>query len=237
MATTIAQIEAGARQHLVEEDPKFWSSTELTSIIIRGIKDLHRPIVGLRQEYFLTIDTTNVSLAALTSTLTGVPSDVYKIKMIEPRDMSQDSTNRGLEFRPLDYSDPKFQAARASDPIDPASAIIYYAITAAGSPVAAPTIVVAPQVSTAVSLTLAYIPTVSSSLTTSSNVPIPGEVDNALIAWTVAYALAKESENKAPDPTWLNIYRDERNRILEGLGIRQYQEHEYIEAFCESEWP
>jgi hypothetical protein len=76
---------------------------------LREVKDLWRDIVDLKQEHFLTVDNTNVSLAANTSTLTGLPSDVHKVYMIEPRDISQDSNFVGLSFVPLDYNDPKFQ--------------------------------------------------------------------------------------------------------------------------------
>lgn len=235
MATTISQIETLARTRLDEATPRFWSSDEMTAIIIAGIKDLWREIVNLKQEHFLTIDE-DVTLAANDDELTDVPTDVHKVYLIEALDGSETSSNRGLAFKPLDYNDPKFINARNLSDIDPQDDIIYYAIIAAGSPVGAPTIKVAPQVTSEVELRFVYVPTISSTLATGSDVPIPGDVDNALVAWTVAYARAKEREDRAPDPSWLASYKAEKDRILNSLGTRQYQEPLFVDALFESEW-
>lgn len=235
MATTLAQIEVLSRRHLEEVTAKFWTSAELIDIEIAGIKDLWRDIVMLKQEHFLTVDTTNVTLAANTATLTGVPADVFKVYMIEPLDGSTDSNNVGLAFKPLDYNHPKFLAARGTDAIDPSNATIYYAVHAAGSPVAAPTIRIAPQVTAAVTLRFTYIPTIGT-LTSASNVPIPGDADNALVAWTVAYARAKEREDRMPDPGWFETYIGEKTRLLNSLGVRQVQEPIFVDALFEEQW-
>ena len=235
MATTIAQIEALARLRLEEVTARFWSSAELTGIIIAGIKDLWRDGSNLKQEHFITIDET-VTLTASSSTLTGLPTDVHKVYMIEPLDGSNDSDNYGLVFRPLDYNDDKFVAARTNDPVDPSNVTIWYAVHGAGAPVGAPTIRVAPQVNAATTIRFTYIPTVSSSLASASNVPIPGDCDNALVAWTVAYARAKERDDRAPDPSWLELYAGEKTRLMNSLGLRQLQEREVVEAVFESDW-
>lgn len=235
MPTLVSAIETLSRQRLQETSASFWTSPELISIIEMGIKDLWRDIVDLKQEHYLTVDTTNVSLAASTATLTGIPLDVHKVYLIEPRDLSSDGSNKGLVFSPLDYNHHTFQMARSLSAIDPSNATIYYAITGQGSPVNAPTIYVAPQVTSAVNLSFSYVPTLGT-ISSSHPVPIPGEADAALVAWTVAFALAKERDDKSPDPNWLAIYATEKQHILQSLGLRQYQEPGYVDAIFEQYW-
>lgn len=234
MATTISEIESLVRLRLDEPTARFWSSDELVDIIIAGIKDLWREVVNLKQEHFLTLDET-VTLGEGDSTLSNVPADIHKVYLIEPLDGSE-AGNVGLGFVPLDYNHPKFIAARNSAAVDPSNTTIYYAITSAGSPVSAPTIRIAPEVTSDVEIRLTYVPTISASISSSDNVPIPGDCDNALVAWTVAYARAKERDDRAPDPNWLNIYSGERTRLLNSLGVRQLQEPQYVDAIFESEW-
>jgi hypothetical protein len=229
MATTISQIETLARTRLEELTPRFWSSAELTAIIIAGIKDLWRDVVDLKQEHFLTINEDDVTLPASDDELDGVPSDVHKIYLIEPLTAGQDDSNYNLEFEPLDYNHREFRVARALDAVEPKETAIYYATISAGSPVGAPTIKVAPQVTTAVALRFVYVPTISSSLVTGSDVPIPGDCDNALVAWTVAYARAKERDDRAPDPAWLSTYKGEKDRLVKSLGVRNLQEAEFVD--------
>ena len=236
MATLLSAIETQARRHLNETTAAFWTSAELIDIMNRGIKDLWRDIVDLKQEHFLTVDNTNVSLAADTATLTGVPSGVHKVYLIEALNNGTNGANKGLVFDPLDYNHDRFRSARASANIDPTNNIVYYAITGQGSPVSAPDIRVAPKVTSAVDISMAYVP-VQADLTSAGNVPIPGEADNALIAWTVAYARAKEREDRAPDAGWLAVYATEKQHLLQSLGLRQYQENAYVDAIWESYWP
>jgi hypothetical protein len=233
MAVTIANIETTSRLRLGEVTASFWTSAELVEIIIAGVRDLWRDVVDLKQEHYLTVDATNVSLAASTATLSGVPADVHKVYLIEPRDLTSTSSHQSLIFKPLDYNHPRFQAARASDNVSPDNEVIYYAITGQGSPVAAPVIYVAPKVTSAVLLSFIYVPTLSSSIASGSTVPIPGEADNALVAWTVAFARAKEREDRGPDPGWLAIYATEKQHLLESLGLRQLQEPTFVDAIFE----
>ena len=235
MATLISAIETTARLRLNETTASYWTSAEILDIIYAGIRDLWRDVVDLKQEHYLTNDTTNVTMDANTSTLTGVPSTVHKVYLIEPSDISSDSDNVGLTFKPLDYNHPTFRGAQSRDAITPSNDVIYYAITGRGTPVAAPTIYVAPQVTSAVTLRFVYIPSLGT-LTSSDNVPIPGEADNAIVAWTVAFALAKEREDKSPDPNWLSIYATEKQHLLQSLGIREYQELQFAEAVFEERW-
>ena len=238
MATLLSSIETQVRRHLDESTASFWSSAELVDIMNAGIRDLWRDIVDLKEEHFLTIDTTNVTLAADTATLTGVPADVHKVYLIEALDTSDSSDNYGLIFKPLDYNSVNFQSARSQSDISPRGAVIYYAVTGAGAPTGSSSTViyVAPQVSTAVSLRFCYVPVLAAK-TTSDNVPIPGEADNALIAWTIAYARAKEREDRAPDGNWLGIYSTEKQHLMQSLGVRQLQEPKYVHGMFEEYWP
>lgn len=235
MATLISAIETKVRLRLEEPTAKFWSSDELVGIIADGCRDLWRDVVDLKQEHYITIST-SVTLAANTATMSSVPTDVHKIIMITPSDVSADSDNVGLTFKPADYNSKYFQDALTNDAVTPTNTIIYYAITGQGAPVGAPTIRVAPQVDSAVTLSFAYVPTLGS-LTASSNVPIPGEADNALVAWTVAYARAKEREDRSPDPNWLQVYATEKAHLLKSLELRQLQEAAFVEAMFETYWP
>lgn len=235
MPTLISTIETLARQRLNETTASFWSSSELTDIIIAGARDLWRDTVDLKQEHYLTVDSTNVFMDASTSTLSGIPSDVHKVYLIEPRDLTTNGSNHGLQFRPLDYNDSTFQLARSREAIDPTNDTIYYCITGQGSPVGAPVIYVAPQVSSSVDISFVYCPTLGP-LTANSTVPIPGEADNALVAWTVAFARAKEREDRSPDAEWLAIFATEKQHLLQSLGMREYQEPQYGKAMFEEYW-
>lgn len=231
----VSDVEALARLRLIESTPSFWSSAELTDIIIAGIKDLWRDTVDLKQEHYLTRNNTDVFMAANTDTLTGVPADVHKVYMIEARDPSQTSSNIGMVIRPLDYNHRDFQMARTRPAIDPANDTIWYCITGQGGPVNAPVIYVAPKVTSDFNLSFTYVPTIGS-LTTNSFVPIPGEADNALVAWTVAFARSKEREDRSPDENWLAVYATEKAHLLQSLGLREYQEPTYTDALFDMYW-
>lgn len=235
MATQVSTIETNARLRLVEPNPRFWSSAELVEIIAAGIRDLWRATVDLKQEYYLTVNETDVVLESGADTLSGVPLNVHKVYLIEPLDNQQNESNAGLIFRPLDYNHKTFQGARALSSVDPSNATIYYSVTSEGAPVNAPTIRVAPTVSADVALRFAYVPTIGN-ITSNSIVPIPGEADNALVAWTVAYARAKEREDRAPDPHWLTVYSGEKANLLASLGVRQVQEPMFVDAMFEEYW-
>jgi hypothetical protein len=232
----ISTIETIVRQRLVEITPRFWTSDELTTMIIAGIKDLWREVVDLKQEYYLTVDNVNVSYPQGSNMLAGVPTNVHKIYMIEPVDLTLNGTNHGLEFKPLEYNKELFKAARGIDAIDPSNGVIWYATHSQGAPVGAPVIRCAPQVTSTVYLSFCYVPTIDTLLSSSDFVPIPGEADNALVAWTVAYAKGKETPTGAPDPSWLAIYATEKTNLLESLGLRNYQEPEYVDAEFEDYW-
>lgn len=236
MATLISSLVSQSRLHLVETSAVYWTDAELVSIINNGIKDLWRRINDLYQDYFVTVDATNMSLAANSSTITGVPTDVFRVVSIEPRVLGQSSPNPGLIFKPRKYTHPDFVQARACPAIDPSGAIIFYTVMNPGAPVGAPTIRLAPQVTAAVNLTVVYNH-VLAAVTTADNNPIPGESDNALIAWCVAYARAKERDDRAPDPEWIAVYGTEKTNLTVQLTPRQVQEPEVVEGFFEELWP
>lgn len=233
MSTTIQTIVDIARRHLNEGSASFWSDAELVALWNRGARDLWRAINDNFQDYFLTVDATNVSAAASTEALAGVQTDVSIIRGIEPRVLS---SYPNLHFRPKPYNHPDFQDARASTAVDPTQGgTIWYEIMGAGAPVAAPSILIAPLLTTAVPLRLVYVPTLTEKVIGDPN-PIPGESDNALVAWTVAYAFAKQREDQAPDPSWLAVYATEKTNILVSLTPRQTDEEDVAEALFEPWW-
>lgn len=239
MATLLSAIETQARRHLNEATASFWSSAEVIDTMNHGIKDLWGSILDLHQEHFLTNDITNVSISASTGSLSNVPTDVFRIHLIEPKVTSSGGAYRGLIFVPRDYNSPDFIAARTLGDVDGTTdQVIYYCVTQAGAPVGAPTILIAPTLSAAIAagnIRLCYVP-ILAAVAAGGNNPIPGESDNALLAWTVAYGKAKEREDGSPDPNWLAVYATEKANILTRLTPRQTQEPDFAEALFEGLW-
>lgn len=239
MATLLSAIETQVRRHLDETTASFWSSAELIDIANKGIKDLWGAIIDLHAEHYLTVDTTNVSLSASATSLSGVPTDVFRVYLIEPVDTTSAGSIRSLVFAPRDYNSGDFTYARSLSTADPAQEqVIYYHVTAAGAPVGAPTILTAPKLSSALAagtIRFVYVPIIADK-TSAENNPIPGESDQALISWTVAYARAKEREDRSPDPNWLAAYATEKQLIVNRLHPRQIQEPEFVEALFDDWW-
>lgn len=233
MATTLSSIETVVRRHLKESSASFWSQAELLQHFNDGISNMWGAIVDLYEEHYLTVDESNVSLAASSSTLTGVPTDVLRVHLIEPRDTTSAGTSPHTLFIPRDYNDPRFINARSMTAQDIGSGLkIYYALTGAGAPVGAPTVRVAPQISTALNLRFVYVPTIPVKVIGDDN-PIPGQSDKALEAYCMAWALAKEQEDKMPHPGWLAIYKTEKEQVLQRLTPRQSQEERYVDDMWE----
>lgn len=235
MPTTIAQIEALARKRLVEDTPVFWSSEELTDIIILGIKDLWRDIVDVKAEHFLTINETDVYVGVNNPVLQGVPADVHKVYLIEPIPESNDFSRSQIKFTPKEYNHPSFQGARTKESTSEPFGEILYAVMGAGAPVGAPEIRIAPKLNARVNLSFAYVPTLEA-MVNGSYVPIPGEADNALIAWTVAYARAKERSDRSPDPSWIGVYVAEKKTLIHTLDQRQFQEPLITDGTFDALW-
>lgn len=234
MATLLSSIETQARRYLQEPTARFWSSQEIIDIAILGCHDLWRAINDLFKQYFVTIDATNVTLSASTSTLSGVPSDLFRVLSIEPRVLGQNNPNPGLIFKPREWTHPDFVRARAMGPIEPKNNFIYYDILNAGAPVGTPTIRIAPQVTSAIDLTVTYNQ-VLAAMTSASNNPIPGQSDNALLAWVIAYARAKVREDQSPDPEWIAVYGTEKQNLLRQLTPRSIQEPETVVGLFEGD--
>lgn len=225
-------------------DP-YWSDDELFSILKRGCTDLWGAIIDLHEEHYLQIVeyaadgvTPIVTLASGATQLSGVPNDCFRVYLIEPIDLT---TNR-IAFVPRAYNHVEFQNARnqsASQTFLPTSNLnVFYDVTGIGTPQGAPVIKTAPRLSSSVSLRFVYVPTLgveSYKLETAAN-PIPGESDNALIAWIVAYARAKERDDRMPDPSWLAVYQTEKQAILTRLKPRQEQEAQYADGLFDNYW-
>lgn len=221
------------RQTLLEPTPDFWSDSELLALLNEGIHDLWRRTKDLYQDYHYTVDATNVSMVASATTLTGVPADVSIVTGLEPRSLS---TYRALQFEHRRYTDPAMQSSRSATAMDPLSGgTIYFAITGAGAPIAAPVIYVAPSVSATVPLRLIYIPTITDRATGDIN-PIPGESDRALINWTLAHTINKDKDSAVPDRAWMAAYEDEVKKIVISLAPRQEADSQVAEAIFESYW-
>lgn len=238
MATTIQSLVNSVRDALIapasgDNADTFWSDAELIGILNRGVKDLWREINDNYQDYFLTVDITNASIPASTETVSGVPSDMSILRFIGPRDPATYPYIK-FEYRKIDHRD--FIAATTQGALDASQArLVYYYISQAGAPVAAPEIHIAPMLTSVVPLKLAYVP-VLSTLSASDANPIPGESDQALIAWGVAWARGKEREDRSPDPNWIQMYATEKHNILQSLTPRQTQDEEVVEALFEEYW-
>ena len=236
MATQISSLISQARIHLNETSANFWTDAELISHANNGIKDLWRRLNDLYQEYFVTMDITNVSMTSGTNQMTGVPADLFRVVAIEPRVLGDNNPNPGLIFKPRRYNDPDFTTARARSPIEPKNAVIFYALMQQGAPVAAPVIYFAPQVTDTALLRVLYNQTLATVSGSDPN-PIPGESDNAIIAWIVAYARARETDPASPDPEWIALYGTEKTNLIQQLTPRSIQEPEHAEAIFETLWP
>lgn len=217
----------------------FWSSAELMDLMNLGIKDLWGALIDLHQEHFITDDITNVSVAASTQALANVPTDVFRVLMIEPAITSSLGGYRNLIFVPRDWNSPDAIYARQLGDVDPTQdQVVCYAVTNAGAPVGAPTIKLAPSFSAAIAagnIRFTYIPVLTAKVSSDTN-PIPGESDAALKAWTVAFALAKNREDNSPDPNWIAVYGTEKQNILTRSTPRQEQEPDVVEPMFGGLW-
>ncbi len=223
---TLNTIITRARKTLLEETASFWTDAELLDHAINGAKDLWKAIIDVYQDHFLEINATSVSVVASQSTLSGVPTDCFRIKSIEPR---VPATYPNLFFFPKDWGHPEFKAARTMAAQDPQGTVFLYDLVGPGPPIAAPLVWIGPQSTTDVNLTIGYIKAVSDSLTTASANPIPGETDHAIEAYIIAHARAKEREDRSPDPEWLAIYGTEKANLLVAVTPRQEDEPDVVE--------
>ncbi len=234
-APLISAAIANARLTLNETTAAFWTDAELLVHANDGIKDLWRAIIDLHQDHFVTIDVTNVSIAASATALTGTPADLFRVELLEVRDQTTANSVQNLTFEPRALNHPDFSASRGIGVVSPSGQTVYFAVTGAGSPVSTPAIQVAPMLDAAVNLRLVYVPTLGQLAASVAN-PIPGDSDHALQAWIIAHARAREREDRSPDPEWLTIYASDKKSLLTALTPRQTQEPDYAEALFESYW-
>jgi hypothetical protein len=239
VARTRTQILAPLVQTGAITPDLFWSDDELLAHTIAGCRDLWRALVDLHQEHFLTIDTTNVSYVSGTDRLTGVPPDVLRVLLVQPRDTSSSSVVRQLRFVPRRYTSTDFIRALGRDPFDPGQpGDIYYAVVNAGSPVVAPAIYIAPVLTASVLLRFVYVPTLPGTMDGDTMNPIPGESDQALMAWTAAYALGKQAPDGpfTPDATWLSVYSTEKQAVMIISEPRQEQQPVIVQGVFDELW-
>jgi hypothetical protein len=238
MATTLQSLVTQVRGQLIapitgDNADEFWTDGEILAYLNLGIKDLWKKINDTYQHHFLTIDQTNVSIVAGSDSLTGVPADLAILRGIGPRDR-QTYPYMKFEYRSFDHKD--FIAAQTQGAIDAGQArLVYFYISQAGAPVAAPEIHIAPILSAAVLLTVGYVQTLPL-YTANDNNPIPMESDQALINWGIAYARAKEREDRLPDPGMITLYATEKANLIASLTPRQTQDEEVAEALFEEYW-
>ena len=235
MATLMSSLVSQARSILLEPAEVtggLWTDAELLAIANKGVKDLWKSIIDLFHDHFVTLDSTNMSIAASASVVTGVPADVFRILMIQPRTLGDSSSNQGLIFKPRTLTHPDFVQANAMRPVNPRETVVYYALINAGAPVAAPAIRIAPQLSSAVLLEVQYVPVLADVVSAGNN-PIPGESDQGLIYYIAAFARCKSREDRSPDPEYISIYATEKRNTLVALTPRSDQEPDVVQGFWE----
>lgn len=247
--TSFKSLIAAARFHMsaakgtygeatYQADP-YWSDDELFNIAKRGCTDLWGAIIDLHEEHYLTtVADGSVTLASGNLQLSGVPADLFRVYLIEALNPSTSY----VAFVPRARNHPEFINARtqtATTSVSPTSGVnIFYDVTGVGAPLNTPVILTAPKVSSDVQLSLTYVPILGVhgwKLDTANN-PIPGESDNALVSWIVAYARAKERDDRMPDPAWLAIYATEKNALLTRMKPRQEQDAIYADGAFDDYW-
>jgi hypothetical protein len=234
--TSIASILTQVRAQLVEVTARYWQDTELTDIFKLGVMDLWGAILDLHQDhYFEVIEDGSVFQASGATQLSGVPENCFRVMLIEPLNTVVDNSSTAVQYAPRKYNHPDFIAARTVGTFEPNQAgVIYFDVTGPGAPIAAPKIRVAPPLSSNLKLRFAYYPMLA---VTDYN-PVPGGSDNALKAWVLAYAMAKEQGNgqRIPDAGWLAIYATEKQTILTRMTPRQEQEAETVDGLFQDRW-
>lgn len=233
MATPFSTLVTQVRAELLEPVASFWTDAELLTHLTDGAKDMWAAILDVYGDHYLKIDEEHVTLPALGSQLAGVPADLFRVQLIEPRDTTSVGVDRGTDFVARKYNSQDFIAARTIGNLNASTwGTIFYDVSGVGAPNGAPTILTAPKVSTTINLRVAYNP-ILGDLTASSNNPIPGESDKGLKAYAVSFARAKEREDRSPDPGWLAVYATEKQSILTRITPRQEQTVEEVEGLFE----
>ena len=233
MATPLSTLVTQVRAELLETSASFWTDAELLTHVIDGCKDMWAAILDVYGDHYFVDDDVHMSLVSGSNKIAGVPSDVFRVMLIEPRDTTTSGAHWGMVFVPKKYNSPDFINARSFGTLTPTNAgVIFYDVSGVGAPNGAPTILVAPKLAATMDLRVVYNP-VLVDLTAASNNPIPGEADKAIKAYAYAFARAKEREDRSPDPGWIAVYATEKQSILTRITPRQDQEPEVVEGMFE----
>jgi hypothetical protein len=239
--STCQSIIDNARVHLNDPNKTFWSDAELLVHLNAGAKDCWRHVQNLLQDYFFQIiedGTVTQDVNATTLTIATSPTPkIYKIQGIEP--VTQ-ANYPALNYFPRKYMHPDMVRARTADAVDPGSCgPAYYAIAGRGND-ALPTIYVAPKFTAQVPIRLVFTPGIGTLLIGDAN-PIPGESDQALENFIVAYAKPKETDEDGagqnpgtPDAGWLAMYKAERDSMCVSLDPRQEDQPDVAEGVHEN---
>lgn len=230
MATEITDLLRQVRSRLGGKTTSTWPDKDLQDYLRHGALDLWGAILDIHGDHYLKEE--RVMLRANESSI-NPPGDCFRIQFIEPWDTTNSGTSPDLHFKPMKYNRPEFAAARSLSSTDLGTADeILYALTGEGAPVSAPIIRIAPKLNGDLALRIAYNPT----LVIGETNPIPGESDNALIAWTTAWARSRERQDRMPDPGQLAIYATEKQAILTRMEPRQEQEPPEVIGIFDHLW-
>lgn len=236
MSTQLQTIITMSRDRLNEPAARarFWSDAELLRYMNRGIRRLWRRLKATNNNFFHQISV-SVTQDVNATQLTGVPTNCTQVHGLEPVDLA---TFNALRYEKRDYNHRYFQAARAADnSVDPLNgSTIYYDITQQGAPVAAPVILVSPKLSTQVTLRLTFTPTIGAELIATDPNPIPGESDDALMHYTVAYAKGRQQSSQLPDAQELAMFKELADEICGSETPRDDSEPEVTESMFEDWW-
>lgn len=239
MATPVKSLLRQVRNNLVDNRPvksRFWQDDELLDHLTNGAKDLWGAILDTYGDHYLSIDTDHVSLEDGAEQLHGVPDDVFRVHLIEPRDTTTNGLTANVMFVPKKYNSRDFGVARSLSAIEPSSAgVIFYDVSGVGAPNGAPTILTAPKISGQLLIRLVYNKTLEPLREDDVN-PIAGESDKALIAYATAFARSKEREDRQPDAGWLAVYSTEKQSVKAQITPRQDQEPEVVEGLFEDSY-
>lgn len=230
-ATSITSLLSQVRAHLIEPAENFWTDDELVDIMYLGACDLWGGILDLHQDHYFRVNNSTCVLKAGATEIDGLPEDCFRIRLIEPRDTTVDGSGHRVMFTPKKYGSVDFSNARTQQAIDPGNTFsrqVFFQVTGLGPPIEPPKILTAPKLTADLPLSIAYNPTLPKFAKGDAN-PVPGSSDNALKAWTIAYARAKETDDKTPDAGWLGVYSTEKQLILVRLTPREEQDPEVVE--------
>lgn len=234
-ATSIASLISQIRVALVEPVARFWSDQELVDIMNLGAKDLWGMELDLHQDHWFKI-TTDTILRANETEISGIPEDCFRIQLLEAADTTQATGRRPVLFVRRKYKSPEFAYARSlsAQQATDTGMIIYYQAVGEGAPTGPPKIVTAPKLAADLRVRLQYTPTIPAIELGGTN-PIPGESDNALKAWTIAFARAKETEGRIPDAGWLGIYKTEKENMRVRMTPRDEHEPDVVDDLFQNE--